>query len=329
MATEERTGEPILKIRHLTKEFQLKSGLPFVKGPVLHAVTDVNLDLYEGETLGIIGESGCGKSTLGRTVTMLHKATSGTVEFEGRNIFDLKGKELTDLRKDVQMVFQDPFSSLDPRLTCGDLIAEPLIVHGLMPDKKERDAFVLSLMKEVGLDVQHVNRFPHEFSGGQRQRINVARALALSPKIIVCDEPVSALDVSIQAQVLNLFNRLQHEHNIAYIFISHDLSVIKHVSDRIAIMYLGHVVELCAADQIYENPMHPYTKALLSAIPPESPFQKKERIVLQGEIPSPIGDQVGCPLAGRCPYCTDRCKTELPELKDRGDRHQVACFLYE
>ena len=253
MATEERTGEPILKIRHLTKEFQLKSGLPFVKGPVLHAVTDVNLDLYEGETLGIIGESGCGKSTLGRTVTMLHKATSGTVEFEGRNIFELKGKELTDLRKDVQMVFQDPFSSLDPRLTCGDLIAEPLIVHGLMPDKKERDAFVLSLMKEVGLDVQHVNRFPH----------------------------------------------------------------------------LGHVVELCAADQIYENPMHPYTKALLSAIPPESPFQKKERIVLQGEIPSPIGDQVGCPLAGRCPYCTDRCKTELPELKDRGDRHQVACFLYE
>ena len=198
-----------------------------------------------------------------------------------------------------------------------------------MPDKKERDAFVLSLMKEVGLDIQHVNRFPHEFSGGQRQRINVARALALSPKIIVCDEPVSALDVSIQAQVLNLFNRLQREHNIAYIFISHDLSVIKHVSDRIAIMYLGHVVELCAADQIYENPMHPYTKALLSAIPPESPFQKKERIVLQGEIPSPIGDQVGCPLAGRCPYCTDRCKTELPELKDRGDRHQVACFLYE
>ena len=315
MATEERTGEPTLKIRHLTKEFQLKSGLPFVKGPVLHAVTDVNLDLYEGETLGIIGESGCGKSTLGRTVTMLHKATSGTVEFEGRNIFDLKGKELTELRKDVQMVFQDPFSSLDPRLTCGDLIAEPLIVHGLMPDKKER--------------IQHVNRFPHEFSGGQRQRINVARALALSPKIIVCDEPVSALDVSIQAQVLNLFNRLQREHNIAYIFISHDLSVIKHVSDRIAIMYLGHVVELCAADQIYENPMHPYTKALLSAIPPESPFQKKERIVLHGEIPSPIGDQVGCPLAGRCPYCTDRCKTELPELKDRGDRHQVACFLYE
>ena len=329
MPTQEHAGEPILKIRHLTKEFQLKSGLPFVKGPILHAVTDVSLDLYEGDVLGIVGESGCGKSTLGRTVTMLHKATSGTVEFEGRNIFELEGSELTALRKDIQMVFQDPFSSLDPRLTCGDLIAEPLIVHGIMPDKKERDTFVLSLMKEVGLDVQHVNRFPHEFSGGQRQRINVARALALSPKVIVCDEPVSALDVSIQAQVLNLFNRLQREHNIAYIFISHDLSVIKHVSDRIAIMYLGHVVELCQADQIYQNPLHPYTKALLSAIPPESPFQKKERIVLEGEIPSPIGKQVGCPLAGRCPYCTERCKKELPALKDRGDRHQVACFLYE
>ena len=319
----------ILETRDLCKHFTVHGDDLMASKQTLYALDGVSLKLYEGETLGIIGESGCGKSTLGRTVTMLHKATSGTVEFEGRNIFELKGKELTDLRKDVQMVFQDPFSSLDPRLTCGDLIAEPLIVHGLMPDKKERDAFVLSLMKEVGLDVQHVNRFPHEFSGGQRQRINVARALALSPKIIVCDEPVSALDVSIQAQVLNLFNRLQREHNIAYIFISHDLSVIKHVSDRIAIMYLGHVVELCAADQIYENPMHPYTKALLSAIPPESPFQKKERIVLQGEIPSPIGDQVGCPLAGRCPYCTDRCKTELPELKDRGDRHQVACFLYE
>jgi oligopeptide transport system ATP-binding protein len=329
VSAENTAAEPLLKIRHLTKEFQLKSGLPFVKGPVLHAVTDVSLDLYEGETLGVIGESGCGKSTLGRTVTMLHSPTSGTVEFQGRNVFELKGDELTAMRRDIQMVFQDPFSSLDPRMTCGDLIAEPLVVHGIMPDKKKRDAFVLSLMKEVGLDVQHVNRFPHEFSGGQRQRINVARALALSPKVIVCDEPVSALDVSIQAQVLNLFNRLQAEHRIAYLFISHDLAVIKHVSDRIAIMYLGHLVELCDTDQIYQNPLHPYTKALLSAIPPESPFEKRERIELEGEIPSPIGDQVGCPLAGRCPYCTQRCKEELPVLKDVGDRHQVACFLYE
>ena len=218
---------------------------------------------------------------------MLHKATSGSVEFNGVNIFNLQGQDLVKVRRDIQMVFQDPFSSLDPRKTCGQLIAEPLIVHKLMPDQREREKYILSLMHEVGLDIQHVNRYPHEFSGGQRQRINVARALALSPKIIVCDEPVSALDVSIQAQVLNLFNRLQEEHHISYLFISHDLAVIKHVSDRIAIMYLGYVVELCEAAQIYSEPLHPYTKALLSAIPPESPFEKKECIVLEGEIPAP------------------------------------------
>ncbi len=321
--------EPILRISHLTKEFKLKSHLPFAKPQILHAVTDVNLDLYEGETLGIIGESGCGKSTLGRTITMLHTATSGSVEYQGRNIFELKGQDLVDVRRDIQMVFQDPFSSLDPRKTCGELISEPLIVHHIMPDRREREQYVLKLMKEVGLDIQHMNRYPHEFSGGQRQRINVARALALSPKVIVCDEPVSALDVSIQAQVLNLFNRLQRQHDIAYIFISHDLSVIKHVSDRIAIMYLGRVVELCESSQIYSNPLHPYTKALLSAIPPETPFEKKERIVLKGEIPSPVGDQVGCPLAGRCPFCMDRCDKDTPELRDNGDNHKVACFLYD
>ena len=212
--------------------------------------------------------------------------------------------------------------------SCEDIIAEPVKVHGLITDPKKRPERVLALMREVGLDIQHMNRYPHEFSGGQRQRINVARALALKPKIIVCDEPVSALDVSIQAQVLNLFNRLQRQHNLTYIFISHDLGVIKHVSDRIAIMYLGRVVELCRASQIYDNPLHPYTKALLSAIPPESPFQKKDRIVLKGEIPSPIGEQVGCPLAGRCPNCMERCSKEIPVLKDTGDGHQVACFLY-
>lgn len=280
MATEERTGEPILKIRHLTKEFQLKSGLPFVKGPVLHAVTDVNLDLYEGETLGIIGESGCGKSTLGRTVTMLHKATSGTVEFEGRNIFELKGKELTDLRKDVQMVFQDPFSSLDPRLTCGDLIAEPLIVHGLMPDKKERDAFVLSLMKEVGLDVQHVNRFPHEFSGGQRQRIGIARALVMEPEFIVADEPISALDVSIRAQVLNLLNEMKKSRGLTYLFIAHDLSVVRFISDRIAVISKGRIVELAEAEELFLHPLHPYTKALLSAVPIPDPSLEKHKKLL-------------------------------------------------
>ena len=321
--------DPLMKISHLTKEFKIKSKKIGGKPQILHALNDVSLDVYEGETLGIIGESGCGKSTLGRTIIQLHRATAGEVEYQGRNIFELKGPELKALKKDIQMVFQDPYSSLDPRNTCEDIIAEPLKVHNIITDPKARQDKVLELMREVGLDIQHMNRYPHEFSGGQRQRINVARALALNPKIIVCDEPVSALDVSIQAQVLNLFNRLQRQHNLTYIFISHDLGVIKHVSDRIAIMYLGRVVELCEASQIYENPLHPYTKALLSAIPPESPFEKKERIVLKGEIPSPIGDQIGCPLAGRCPNCMECCTRETPELKNAGDGHQVACFLYD
>lgn len=319
----------ILKIEHLTKEFEIKSKKLGEKPQILHALNDVSVDVYEGETLGVIGESGCGKSTFGRTLIQLHKATAGTVPFEGKDLFSLKGQELKQVKKDIQMVFQDPYSSLDPRKTAGKLIEEPLIVHKLVPDKAAREARVLELMREVGLDIQHVHRFPHEFSGGQRQRINVARALAMNPKVIVCDEPVSALDVSIQAQVLNLFNRLQKEHNLTYIFISHDLGVIKHVSDRIAILYLGRIVELCDADAIYENPMHPYTKALLSAIPPVSPFEKKERIVLKGDIPSPIGDQIGCPLAGRCPNCMEKCKKETPQLKDTGDGHQVACFQYE
>ncbi|HJB55999.1 MAG TPA: ATP-binding cassette domain-containing protein [Candidatus Flavonifractor intestinipullorum] len=327
--TQNETRQPIMKIRNLTKEFKIKSKKLGAKPQILHALTDVSLDVYEGETLGIIGESGCGKSTLGRTVIQLHKATSGSVEYLGKDLFSLTGAERKAMKRDIQMVFQDPYSSLDPRNTCEQLIAEPLKVHGIISDSKARQDRVLELMREVGLDIQHMNRYPHEFSGGQRQRINVARALALQPKIIICDEPVSALDVSIQAQVLNLFNRLQRDHNLTYIFISHDLGVIKHVSDRIAIMYLGRVVELCKASQIYDNPLHPYTRALLSAIPPESPFEKKQRIVLKGEIPSPIGDQVGCPLAGRCPNCTERCTREIPKLNDTGDGHQVACFLYD
>ena len=327
--TQNETRQPIMKIRNLTKEFKIKSKKLGAKPQILHALTDVSLDVYEGETLGIIGESGCGKSTLGRTVIQLHKATSGSVEYLGKDLFSLTGAERKAMKRDIQMVFQDPYSSLDPRNTCEQLIAEPLKVHGIISDSKARQDRVLELMREVGLDIQHMNRYPHEFSGGQRQRINVARALALQPKIIIRDEPVSALDVSIQAQVLNLFNRLQRDHNLTYIFISHDLGVIKHVSDRIAIMYLGRVVELCKASQIYDNPLHPYTRALLSAIPPESPFEKKQRIVLKGEIPSPIGDQVGCPLAGRCPNCTERCTREIPKLNDTGDGHQVACFLYD
>ena len=324
-----KNNRPVLmKVEHLTKEFAIKSNTFGAKPLILHALNDVSLDIYEGETLGVIGESGCGKSTFGRTLIQLYKATAGSVTFEGKNIFSLKGQELKQMKKDIQMVFQDPYSSLDPRKTAGKLIEEPLIVHNLIPDKKKREERVLELTREVGLDIQHVHRFPHEFSGGQRQRINVARALSMNPKVIVCDEPVSALDVSIQAQVLNLFNRLQKEHHLTYIFISHDLGVIKHVSDRIAIMYLGRVVELCEADAIYEDPLHPYTKALLSAIPPESPFQNRERIVLKGDIPSPIGEQVGCPLAGRCPNCMEKCKKEQPKLEEVKEGHQVACFLY-
>lgn len=319
----------LLKIRNLTKDFKLKSAKFGQKPQTLHALTNVSLDVYEGETLGIIGESGCGKSTFGKTITQLHAATKGTVEFNGTDILGLKGQSLKKIKRQIQMVFQDPYSSLDPRKTAAKLIEEPLIVHKLIQDRKEREAAVLDLLRKVGLDVHHVHRFPHEFSGGQRQRINVARALSMHPQLIVCDEPVSALDVSVQAQVLNLFNRLQRENNLTYIFISHDLGVIKHVSDRIAIMYLGRVVELCRAEEIYENPIHPYTKALLSAIPTESPFVKKERIVLKGDIPSPIGEQRGCPLASRCPDCVRQCQEEIPELKDTGNGHFAACFIQE
>ena len=319
----------ILKVRNLTKEFKIKSHKLGERPQILHALTDVSLDVYQGETLGIIGESGCGKSTFGKCLVQLHKPTRGSVEYQGENILELKKGQMKNIKKEIQMVFQDPFSSLDPRMTAGKLVEEPMIAHKTEKDRKSRSKKALQLLQTVGLDIQHVHRYPHEFSGGQRQRINIARALALNPKLIVCDEPVSALDVSIQAQVLNLFNQLQREYGLTYVFISHDLSVIKHISDRIAIMYLGRIVEICRAQELYENPLHPYTKALLSAIPPESPFEKRERIVLKGEIPSPIGEQKGCPLAGRCRFCKERCRNEMPGLCDRGDGHQVACFLYE
>lgn len=318
----------ILQIKNLSKDFKLRAEKFGQERPVLHALTDVTLDIYEGETLGVIGESGCGKSTLGRCLVKLHKPTSGDIIYEGKSILNLKGKELKDIRRKMQMVFQDPFSSLDPRKEAGAIIEEPLLIHHLEPDKKKREEIVKELMSEVGLDVQHVHRFPHEFSGGQRQRINVARALTLNPRIIVCDEPVSALDVSVQAQVLNLIGDLQEKYKLTYIFISHDLSVIKHISDRIAIMYLGRVVELCSADEIYENPLHPYTQALLSAIPPESPFEQKKEIELKGDIPSPIGEMKGCPLAGRCGECMEACHRITPQLKEITPGHQVACLKY-
>ncbi len=317
----------ILQVKHLNKNFKIRGSKLLDKPKILHALSDVSLDVYEGETLGIIGESGCGKSTLGRCLVRLHRASSGEIIYEGIDLVEKSGKELKQLRKDIQIIFQDPYSSLDPRKTCGETIEEPMIIHGLN-NRAQRKEKVIALMKEVGLDTQHTHRYPHEFSGGQRQRINVARALALDPKIVVCDEPVSALDVSVQAQVLNLLNDLQVKHHLTLVFISHDLSVIKHVSDRIAIMYLGRIAELCEAEEIYIKPLHPYTQALLSAIPPDSPFEEKKQIELKGEIPSPIGELKGCPLASRCPFVMDRCRVEIPLLKEVSPGHEVACFLY-
>lgn len=318
----------IMQIKHVHKDYVIKSNTLKEKNQVLHALSDVSLDIYRGETLGVVGESGCGKSTLGRVIAQLTDCTSGDIIFNDTNLLTLKKKELKSVKKQIQMVFQDPYSSLNPRKTAGYLIGEPLKIHKLVKSKEEYDAKVLSLMQSVGLDTQHVNRYPHEFSGGQRQRINIARVLSLDPTFVICDEPVSALDVSIQAQILNLFNKLQKDRDITYLFISHDLGVVKHVSDRIAIMYLGRIVEISDATDVYNNPLHPYTKALISAIPPESPFDKVERIKLKGEIPSPIGDLVGCPLANRCPFAKDICHKEIPKLKTIENKHSVACFLY-
>ena len=322
--------EVLLQISDLCKDFKVRSRKLGGTPQYLHALSHVNLDVYRGETLGVIGESGCGKSTLGRCIVGLHTPTGGSLRFDGAPLdFKAGGGQGKALRRKIQMIFQDPYSSLDPRKTCGRIVEEPMLIHKTVPDRAQREERVRELMSVVGLDAQHVHRFPHEFSGGQRQRINIARALSLNPELLVCDEPVSALDVSIQAQVLNLFGRLQEEFGLTYVFISHDLSVIKHISDRIAIMYLGQILELCGAESIYANPLHPYTQALLSAVPPASPFEEKRELRLKGDIPSPIGDQVGCALAGRCPHCTERCARECPTLKERETGHQVACFLYE
>lgn len=320
----------ILQVKSLSKDFQIKGKKLAGKDVVLHALQEIDLEIHEGEVLGVIGESGCGKSTLGRCLVGLHKPTEGEILFEGKNIAGVKSKDKLKLCKNIQMIFQDPYSSLDPRHTAADSVSEPMVVHKTVKGKAALEERVLELFQQVGLDVQHMNRYPHEFSGGQRQRLNVARAISINPRVIICDEPVSALDVSIQAQVINLLKKLQKEYNLTYVFISHDLSVVKYVSDRIVIMYLGRIVEICKGGDIYKNPLHPYTQALLSAIPPESPEEEKERIVLQGEVPSPIGERKGCPLAGRCPRCMNLCRNEMPKLKQQGEEgHQVACFLYE
>ena len=323
------SGEPILSIKHLSKDFRLRGGKLFSKPQVLHALSDVSLDVYPGETLGIIGESGCGKSTLGRCVVQLHQATSGQIVYGGQDITKLSGQQLKAVRKDIQMIFQDSYSSLDPRYTAAKTIEEPMLIYRTEPDASRREQRVLEVMREVGLDVQHLQRYPHEFSGGQRQRINVARALVLDPKVIVCDEPVSALDVSIQAQIINLLKDLQEKYNLTYLFISHDLSVVEHISDAVGVMYLGNLVEYGSTEDIFRNPLHPYTKALFSAIPVPDPTVKMNRIVLEGSIPSPANPPSGCKFHTRCAYCTERCKQEVPVQREVEPGHYVVCHLYD
>lgn len=318
----------LLEVEHLKQYFPVKEG--FRKVP-LKAVDDISFAIKPGETLGLVGESGCGKTTVGRTLLRLYQPTAGRIVFDGEVLFDSEKKIDVDMhpyRKQMQMVFQDPYSSLDPRMTVEDIIGEPLDVHKLYSSKGERRDKILSLMETVGLNAEHAMRYAHEFSGGQRQRIGIARALAVNPKFIVCDEPVSALDVSIQAQVVNMFEELQEKLGVAYLFIAHDLLVVHHISDRIAVMYLGHIMEIADADDLNENPVHPYTLSLLSAVPIPDPItaRNSKRIILEGDVPSPLKMPSGCPFRTRCKYATEQCAREMPPLTDRGDNHFVACW---
>ena len=315
-------SEYLVEVEHLKQYFQVRSGF---KNMTLKAVDDVSFCIKPGETLGLVGESGCGKTTVGRSLLHLYDPTGGKVLFEGEEVTK---KNIQRMRAKMQMVFQDPYSSLDPRMTAEDIIGEPIDVHHLCANRKERREKVISLMELVGLNSEHATRYAHEFSGGQRQRIGIARALAVDPKFIVCDEPVSALDVSIQAQVINMFEDLQNQLGVAYLFIAHDLLVVQHISNRIAVMYLGHVVELADANELMSDPKHPYTQSLLSAVPIPDPktARKKNRIVLEGDVPSPLKMPSGCPFRTRCRYATEQCAMERPELTDRGGGHMVACW---
>lgn len=313
----------LVDVKHLKEYFDINTGL-FASKP-LKAVDDVSFAIKRGETLGLVGESGCGKTTVGRTLLHLYKPTAGEIWFNGKKI-ETK-KDILEYRKKTAMVFQDPYSSLNPRMTVSDIIGEPLDVHKMYANQKERQERILELMNRVGLNSEHASRYAHEFSGGQRQRIGIVRALAIKPEFVVCDEPVSALDVSIQAQVINMFDELQEQMNLTYLFIAHDLLVVRHISDRIAVMYLGKMVELADARKIYYHPLHPYTKSLISAVPLPDPrkARENERIVLSGDIPSPLNAPSGCPFRTRCPYATDACAEAMPEFKEVASGHFVAC----
>lgn len=323
--------EPILEVKNLKKYFPIKKGLLLREVGQVKAVDDVSFSVRRGETLGLVGESGCGKSTLGRAIIRLYEPTAGEVQFKSKNFLSLKGPELRKIRRDMQMIFQDPAASLDPRMTVAQILAQPFSIHGML-DSSEREAKVRQLLETVGLRASHANRYPHEFSGGQKQRICIARALALEPSLIICDEPVSALDVSIQAQILNLMKDLQEKFNLTYVFISHDLSVIEHLCDRIAVMYLGKIVEVATREELFRNPQHPYTQALIAAIPRIGQGKKQMKKSLGGEVPSPINPPSGCTFHPRCPHKMDICSQKLPTLKNyspHAEPHNTACWLYE
>jgi len=321
-------GDTLLQVRDLRKHFDIKRGVFWGEKAKVHAVDGVNFDLQRGETLGLVGESGCGKSTTGRLILRLIEPTSGSISFEGADVLTTGKREMRALRQKMQIIFQDPYSSLNPRMTVEQIVGEGIVIHKLCQTRAERRARVADLLQKVGLSPEQMNRYPHEFSGGQRQRVGIARALAVNPKLIIADEPISALDVSIQAQVINLLEDLQEQFNLTYLFIAHDLRVVEHISDRVAVMYLGQIAELADSSELYAHPLHPYTQALLSAIPIPDPTTKRHRIILEGDPPSPIHPPKGCRFHTRCQKRFERCDQEEPALREVGPQHWVACHLY-